>query len=183
MSASRIEYQDGGVSAALDALAAGLAERAPVLHAIGEAQVARIRGRFSAAEAPDGAVWAANSPVTVARYILARGGVSTKTGRVTKRGTALGAAKRPLQGESGDLARQIHYAVDADGVEIGSSMVYAAMMHFGGTRAEFPHLWGDIPARPFLPLDPASGALYPDEQADLLRVAESAVAALIGASR
>lgn len=24
------------------------------------------------------------------------------------------------------------------------------MMHHGGTKAAFPHLWGDIPARPFL---------------------------------
>jgi phage gpG-like protein len=29
-------------------------------------------------------------------------------------------------------------------------MVYAAMQQFGGTKAEFPHLWGDIPERPFL---------------------------------
>ncbi len=30
-------------------------------------------------------------------------------------------------------------------------MVYAAMQNFGGTKAEFPNLWGDIPARPFFP--------------------------------
>jgi phage gpG-like protein len=26
------------------------------------------------------------------------------------------------------------------------------MMNFGGTKAQFPHLWGDIPARPFMPI-------------------------------
>jgi len=35
-------------------------------------------------------------------------------------------------------------------VMIGSPMEYAAMQQFGGTKAEFPNLWGDIPARPFL---------------------------------
>ncbi|WP_248594777.1 hypothetical protein [Candidatus Accumulibacter contiguus] len=30
-------------------------------------------------------------------------------------------------------------------------MNYAAMQQFGGTKARFPHLWGDIPARPFFP--------------------------------
>lgn len=24
------------------------------------------------------------------------------------------------------------------------------MMQFGGTKAQFPHLWGDIPARPYI---------------------------------
>ncbi|MFK3602796.1 hypothetical protein [Pseudomonas sp. AP19] len=35
---------------------------------------------------------------------------------------------------------------------VGSDKPYAAMMQFGG-GADFPHLWGDIPARPFLPMD------------------------------
>jgi phage gpG-like protein len=37
-----------------------------------------------------------------------------------------------------------------DTLAVGSNMEYAAMQQFGGTKAEFPHLWGDIPARPFL---------------------------------
>ncbi len=37
-----------------------------------------------------------------------------------------------------------------DTLEIGSSMNYAAMQQFGGNKSEFPFLWGDIPARPFL---------------------------------
>ena len=39
------------------------------------------------------------------------------------------------------------------------------MQQFGGTRSRFGHLWGDIPARPFLGLSTA------DEQA-LLEIAE-----------
>jgi phage gpG-like protein len=37
------------------------------------------------------------------------------------------------------------------------------MQQFGGTKAQFPNLWGDIPARPFLPIT-ADGALYPAEE-------------------
>ncbi len=33
---------------------------------------------------------------------------------------------------------------------LGSPMEYAAMQQFSGKKSEFPHLWGDIPARPFL---------------------------------
>jgi phage gpG-like protein len=33
---------------------------------------------------------------------------------------------------------------------VGSNKEYAAMQQFGGTKAQFPHLWGDIPARPFM---------------------------------
>jgi len=39
-----------------------------------------------------------------------------------------------------------------DAVEIGTNLPYGAMQQFGGTKAEFPHLWGDIPERPFLGL-------------------------------
>jgi phage gpG-like protein len=34
-------------------------------------------------------------------------------------------------------------------LEIYSTMEYAAMQQFGGSKTEFPNLWGDIPARPF----------------------------------
>ena len=34
-------------------------------------------------------------------------------------------------------------------------MAYAAMQQFGGTKSQFPHLWGDIPARPFLGISTA----------------------------
>ncbi|RUR41274.1 hypothetical protein ELY25_02340 [Vreelandella populi] len=32
-------------------------------------------------------------------------------------------------------------------------MVYAAMQNYGGTKAEFSHLWGDIPGREFIGLN------------------------------
>ncbi|MNT61306.1 hypothetical protein D3C72_1989410 [compost metagenome] len=44
------------------------------------------------------------------------------------------------------------------------------MMHFGGDKSEFPHLWGDIPSRPFLPMD-AEGVIQPEAEAAILELA------------
>lgn len=100
------------------------------MKSIGEEMTNRTQQRFRDKEAPDGTPWAANSPVTEARK---------GHGRV-------------LEGESNELAKQFSYSATSDSVEWGSLMVYAAMQNFGGTKAEFPHLWGDIPGREFIGL-------------------------------
>jgi hypothetical protein len=43
------------------------------------------------------------------------------------------------------------------------------MMQFGGDQATFPHLWGDIPARPYLPMD-AAGNLQTDTAEAILKL-------------
>lgn len=100
------------------------------MKSIGEEMINRTQQRFRDKEAPDGTPWAANSPVTEHRK---------GHGRV-------------LEGESNELAKQFSYSASSDGVEWGSLMIYAAMQNFGGTKAEFPHLWGDIPGREFVGL-------------------------------
>ena len=64
---------------------------------------------------------------------------------------------RPLFGPSGMLASQIGMLAGPSSVEVGSSMVYAAVMHFGAGQGAFgadrlghPIPWGNIPPRPFL---------------------------------
>lgn len=84
-------------------------------------------------------------------------------GSLTKKSEQLLANKMPLQGESGDLERQFSYAVSGNSLTVGSSMIYAAIQQFGGKKSQFPNLWSDIPARPFLPITP-DGALYADEE-------------------
>jgi len=54
--------------------------------------------------------------------------------------------------DGGYLRDQIDFNVTGNVLEVGSTMEYAAMQQFGGRKSEFPHLWGDIPARPFLGL-------------------------------
>ena len=69
----------------------------------------------------------------------------------------------PLFGHSGDLRREFDVQATQNSVTVGNSAEYAAMQQFGGTKASFPHLWGDIPVRPFLPIL-QNGDLYPAER-------------------
>ena len=85
--------------------------------------------RFETTTGPDGGLWAANSQATLDHK----------------------AGSTPLTGETGSLMQSIHSQLDGGfAVEIGSNKDQAAMMQFGGTKDQFPHLWGDIPARPYL---------------------------------
>jgi phage virion morphogenesis protein len=123
-----VDIDDREIRAALQNLLAVTGNLDDVLTEIGEALVERTKQRFGTLTGPDGERWADNSPVTIARK----------------------GHNQPLTGE-GTLGEQIHARLLGDNtLAVGSSMEYAAMQQFGGTQAEFPHLWGDIPARPFL---------------------------------
>ncbi|QZD72889.1 phage virion morphogenesis protein [Pseudomonas sp. 3-2] len=60
---------------------------------------------------------------------------------------------------AGLAASIITHATDRTAM-VGSNKPYAAMMQFGGEQSDFPQLWGDIPARPYLPID-SEGHLQP----------------------
>ena len=125
-----VTVNDQAILAALRQLQNHTANLRPALKEIGETLKESTQQRFANYTGPDGVMWAANSEVTYERK-AERSGI-------------------PLT-DGGTLGDTINYQLPGnDSVAIGSSMVYAAMMQFGGTKAEFPHLWGDIPARPFL---------------------------------
>lgn len=75
-----------------------------------------------------------------------------------------------LQVSAAGLAASITTQADDSSALIGSNKPYAAMMHFGGDKSDFPHLWGDIPARPYLPMD-AEGKLQPEAEEAILDLA------------
>lgn len=120
-------FHDKEIIQALQQLEQAAGDLSPALDAIGDMLIESTKQRFASGEGPDGQAWAENSQVTIDRK-----------GR-----------NKPLIDE-GTLAEQLSYAVTGNQLEVGSSMEYAAMQQFGGTKSEFPHLWGDIPARPFL---------------------------------
>jgi len=125
---SDIEIDDREIRRALRNLLAVTGNLDDALTDIGEYLVESTKQRFGTLTGPDGEHWEDNSPVTIERK-----------GR-----------NQPLTGE-GSLGEQIHAQLLGNNtLAVGSSMEYAAMQQFGGTRTEFPHLWGDIPARPFL---------------------------------
>lgn len=49
------------------------------------------------------------------------------------------------------------------GVGVSHTIPYAAMQQFGGKKSQFPKLWGDIPARPYIPID-KNGNLQPEAE-------------------
>jgi phage virion morphogenesis protein len=130
-----VEIKDEAVTAALMRASAQMDDMTPLFWDIGEILVDSTIVRFGSGTAPDGSKWAPKSQTTLNKY------GARKSNRVDA---------RPLFGPSGMLSTQIFYSAEADQVQIVSNRPYAAMMQFGGTKAQFPHLWGNIPARPFL---------------------------------
>lgn len=123
-----IEWDDRAIREALQNLQRQVSNLRPVLLAVGEDLVDSTKRRFETSTGPNGQRWDDNSVVTI-----------DKKGR-----------NKPLV-DQGNLMRQISYDVfGGNTLIIGSTMEYAAMQQFGGSKSEFPNLWGDIPARPFL---------------------------------
>lgn len=143
----RIELQRvDAVQNALRRLSAALDDMTPVNQEIGEYLVDSTRRRFAAGLSPDDVPWARKSPVTIAAALA----------RKDK------ADPRPLFGPSGRLSRETQYRAGPGSVEVGSSLVYAAVQQLGARKGQFgrtsrggPIPWGNIPARPFLGLDDA----------------------------
>lgn len=132
----------------LDELLGRMDDMSPALLEIGEDQMHSVKRRFATATAPDGSAWAPNKQSTIDAYLGVFKGSYKKDGSVSKKGAARTASKKPGTGETKALQTTINYQLlGTDTVAIGSPQVYAAMFNFGGTKAAFPNLWGDIPAR------------------------------------
>ena len=123
-----ITVDNRAIIAALRQLQQASVNLSPALRKIGEDLKESTHQRFSSKTGPDGEPWLGNAESTIERK-----------GR-----------NQPLT-DLGTLGNTINYQLlGNDAVQIGSPLEYAAMQQFGGTKAEFPWLWGDIPARPFL---------------------------------
>lgn len=137
----------------------------PVMAAIGHDITERVKLCFRDLQTPYGQAWKPLSPVTKFNRALRVGGrkrfdsngkrISNSAyiasgKRTTKKFTDSYLSATPLN-DMGHLKNSIHYTALSDGIEIGANVPYAAMMNFGGKKANFGHLWGDIPARQFMP--------------------------------
>lgn len=159
-----IQILTGSADQALQGLLTAMDNMEPALREIGEELTDSTRQRFVSTQAPDGTPWAPNSATTLERYGLTFGkSLRKKDGTLNAKGEKRLASKKPLTGETRMLGERIDYLLSQpDAVTIGSPMVYAAMQHYGGTKAEFPHLWGDIPARPIFGLSQADEVTVDD---------------------
>ena len=142
MAGVTITVDDHDVLAKLQQLKNHCANLRPVFREIGEYLNLSTHERFNRQVDPDGNRWAETSDVTKAR----------KTRNKDK-----------ILIESGDLMSTLRYQVLDDALEFGTDRVYGAMMQFGGKKSQYPNLWGDIPARPFL-------GLSIDDKAEILEI-------------
>lgn len=125
-----VKIENEKVKQVLQDLQRAVHDPAPALREIGEVLEESTKQRFVTTTDPDGHPWLLNSVLSTLHYKE---------------------SDRPLTGETGKLMDEIHYQlIGSDTLQVGSPMKYAAMQQFGGTKAEFPNLWGDILARPFL---------------------------------
>lgn len=136
----RLEITNDQITPALARVEAALGNPLSLFQDLGEYLVKSTTDRFPTGRAPDGSVWAAKSPVTLAAYAARKDRADS----------------RPLFGPSGALSSTIAYEAFSDRVEWGSPMIYAAVQQFGAGKGAFgrtsrgaPIPWGNIPARPF----------------------------------
>lgn len=174
-----ITLTDRGALAALDRLVAGIENTEPAMRAIGEYIMELSKRSFEKSASPSGVRWAPNTETTILQYLDQTGGNYRRDGRLSAKGAQRATGKKPLIGQSKDLSRQFSYVADGNSVTVSNTMVYAAMQQFGGTRAQFPHLWGSIPARPFMPVD-ANGALDDAAARHAVSAVEDYINGLIG---
>jgi phage virion morphogenesis protein len=131
MNSITVTVDSAQVETVLNRLNDHMAHPDPMLNSIGHTVNEHVRLTFRELKSPDGVSWQRLSPVTVSR----------RRGR----------SANPLN-DTGVLRDSIAYQLSGTAVEIGTNAPQAAMMNFGGTKAQFNHLWGDIPARPFMPM-------------------------------
>lgn len=133
-----ITIESTAVQAALTRLQARLGDLTPVMHDIGQALVEGTRERINIGQDWGGHAFAPNSAATLAR----------------KKGS------KPLINEGNLVANRLHFAATASSVAVQSSAVQSAVLQFGAKAGAFGRSkrggklpWGDIPARPFMPLE------------------------------
>jgi phage virion morphogenesis protein len=166
-----IEIDDRAVLNALTRLQGRTSDMSSLMHDIGEYLTETTKRRFDTTTAPDGSRWAENSDITLLGYLNRYKGSFRKDGRLTQKGASRLGGKKPLTGRTGggaSLMATINYKAGRDFVEIGSPKEYAAMQQFGGQKSKFPHLWGDIPARPFLGISDQDRNMILDEISEYL---------------
>jgi phage gpG-like protein len=130
MSDLTVQIDNAEMHARLQQLGNSVTNLQPAMRSIGQSLKSNIRLCFIDTKSPDGINWKVLSPATIANR---RGGSNV-----------------PLN-DTGVLKNSFTVQAGAQSVTVGTNAPQAAMMSFGGNKAQFPNLWGDIPARPFMP--------------------------------
>lgn len=141
-----IELGNRELRTRLTRVAEAMLDTSPLGHSIANSFLTVTEDNFDSEGRP---AWAGLSPVTLARR---------KSGKMLF--------------QSGQLRRSITTRVSDNEVEIGTNDPKAPTQHFGAKQGQYgkssrngPLPWGDIPARPFLPMDGAGNLQHEAELA------------------
>ena len=139
MSGVTVTIDDSQVRSMLGRLQRNLDDWTPAMKSIGEFLVGRIKLGFHDGSDPWGAPWLPLSAVTVARRRQASGQPMRDTGRLMNSITSR--------------------VTGPHTVDVGTNVKYAATHQFGARKGQYgrtrrgtPIPWGNVPARPFMPL-------------------------------
>ena len=131
-----INFDASELERALHNAANHLTHTEPLMEDISRALLSETMMNFQFGGRP---AWAGLSPLTIARR---RGGAGA------------------ILQDTGELKRSIKATHSNDTATVGSNLKYAPTHQFGARQGEFgrsdrntPLPWGDIPARPFIPMD------------------------------
>lgn len=137
-----LEIDDSSVLAALARLREKVENLQPPMDEIGNEIKETVRMTFSDGADPWGAPWRPLSALTLSRR---------------RQGAGPGSAQ-PLR-DTGALYNSFSYRADADSVTVGTNLPYAKTHQFGATQGAYgktkrngPMPWGNVPARPFMPI-------------------------------
>lgn len=159
MTGVTVDIDARAVLETLNELQLRMSDLTPVMQQIGNDIKTEVELTFTDQKDPYGRPWAPLSEVTLNRR---------------RQGTGSGVDS--ILRNTGILANSFQVLADADSVLVGTGIPYASTHQFGArqgqfgfgnyqTRAgQFPIPWGDIPARPMLPLD----GLSEDLEAEIL---------------
>lgn len=163
-----IQIDDADVRAGLQALARQAQHLEPALREIGEVLTNSTKQRFADQAGPDGAKWAANTELTLERYLGRTKGNYKKSGDLSAKGKKRLGSKKVLT-QDGFLGDTIHPQLQGDTLLVGTGLVYGAVQQFGNPDNRFYNTprgaKAPIPPRPYL-------GISTDDRARILAILE-----------
>lgn len=179
----RVEVQDQAVQALLHRLSQSVKNLQPAMGEIGTTLVDHVRLGFKGGTDPWGSKWKSIGQAAIMGRLKHRKNSFLKSGKISKPGqNYLTGGVQPLL-DTGNLRSSITYRATGNSVEVGTNVKYASTHQigakqgaFGRTRRNSPIPWGNIPARPFMPIRNGKADLPAGWQAEIVGILQRRIA-------
>ena len=171
-----MRVDDVGIQQAFNRLSDAVGNLQPAMDEIGAAVRDRVSETFKTSTDPWGNRWRGLSQSAVMARLARRKDSYTKSGKLSAKGKgyAMGGFQPLL--DTGRLRNSITYRATSQGVTIGTNTIYARTHQFGASQGQYgrsrrgPIPWGNIPARPFLPVRSNGAAMPPSWQSEIIDI-------------